>query len=221
MAEFPSLLEETSLESPEDSKLEVQSHTPSTTLPTPSTSPSDKSEDNLQNLNIAEQSEDAQTHLEDSTTEEPQTQVRKSQRTHKPPGEWWKTKSGETASSSVPRYYLQDRNPPSQHDEWSAHLATVQEPSTYTEAMKSSEKEHWIKAIQEELDSLERNKVWDIVPLPKERKLVGCHWVFQIKTDAQGNLTYYKARLVAKGYSQVKGIDYEELFAPVTRYETL
>ena len=97
----------------------------------------------------------------------------------------------------------------------------MQEPSSYTEAMKSSEKEHWVRAMQEELNSLKQNDVWEIVPTPTDRKLVGCRWVFRIKTDAQGNLTCYKARLVAKGYSQVKGIDYDELFAPVTRYETL
>ena len=97
----------------------------------------------------------------------------------------------------------------------------MQEPSSYSESIKTPEKEQWIKAMQEELDSLKQNEVWKIVPVPKDRKLVGCRWVFRIKTDAQGNLTCYKARLVAKGYSQVKGIDYEELFAPVTRYETL
>ena len=97
----------------------------------------------------------------------------------------------------------------------------MQEPSTYTEAMKSPDKEQWAKAIQEELDFLKQNKVWETTPIPKDRKLIGCRWVFRIKTDAQGNLIHFKARLVAKGYSQIKGIDYDELFAPVTRYETL
>ena len=75
--------------------------------------------------------------------------------------------------------------------------------------------------MQEELDSLKQNQAWEIVPIPKDRKLIGCRWVFRIKTDAQGYITRFKARLVAKGYSQIKGIDYDELFAPVTRYETL
>ena len=75
--------------------------------------------------------------------------------------------------------------------------------------------------MQEELDSLKQNQTWEIAPLPKDRKLIGCHWVFRIKTDAQGQVTRFKARLVAKGYSQIKGIDYDELFAPVTRYKTL
>jgi len=126
-----------------------------------------------------------------------------------------------SSSSNTPRYPPRDRKSPTRYGEWSANMVITQEPSSYIEAMKSPEKEHWIKAMQEEFDSLKQNKVWDIVPFPKDRKLVGCRWVFRIKTDAQGNLTRYKARLVAKGYSQVKGIDYDELFAPVTRYETL
>ena len=147
--------------------------------------------------------------------------MRKSQRKHKPPGQWWKVNVEELPSSSTSRYPLRERKPPSQHGEYSAYMATVQEPSSYTEAMKSPEKEQWVKAIQEELNSLKRNEVWEFVPTPKDRKLVGCRWVFRIKTDAQGNLVHYKARVVAKGYSQIKGIDYDELFAPVTHYETL
>ncbi len=87
--------------------------------------------------------------------------------------------------------------------------------------MKSPEKEHWAQEIQEELDSLKCNEVWEIVSILNNRKLVGFRWVFWIKTNALGNLIHYKARLVAKGYSQIQGIDYEELFAPVTCYETL
>jgi len=204
-AEPPQVLEETSLELPEEPLPTAhKEQLPSAPLTTP---PGALSHEN-------------ELH-EEPPNPEPQLQVRKSQRTPKPPGEWWKIRTEETSSSSTPRYSLRDRKPAAQHPEWTAHLATVQEPSSYTEAMKSPEKEHWVKAMQEELDSLKQNEVWEIVPTPTDRKLVGCRWVFKIKTDAQGNLTRYKARLVAKGYSQVKGIDYDELFAPVTRYQTL
>jgi len=61
-------------------------------------------------------------------------------------------------------------------------------------------------------------QTWDLVPLPKGRKLVRCRWIFQTNMAANGEINKYKARLVAKGYSQVHGIDYIETFAPVAKW---
>jgi hypothetical protein len=46
-------------------------------------------------------------------------------------------------------------------------------------------------------------------------------WVFKAKKNAKGEIERYKARLVVKGYSQLPGIDYGEVFAPVARVETI
>ena len=46
-------------------------------------------------------------------------------------------------------------------------------------------------------------------------------WVFKIKRNADGSISKYKARLVAKGYVQQHGVDYDEVFAPVARIETI
>jgi hypothetical protein len=76
--------------------------------------------------------------------------------------------------------------------------------------------------MQEELDTLHANNTWSVVPLPNnDRNVVGSKWVFKIKRDANGNIARYKARLVAQGFSQQPGTDFDEIFAPVVRYDSL
>lgn len=64
---------------------------------------------------------------------------------------------------------------------------------------------------------MERNHTWDLVPLPKGRKLVQCNWIYQTKFTIDGSFDKYKAYLVAKGFSQVPRIDYFETFALVAK----
>jgi hypothetical protein len=75
--------------------------------------------------------------------------------------------------------------------------------------------------MQEELKALHKNKTWDLVKLPNEKKIVGCKWVFTIKHKADGSVERYKARHVAKGFTQTYGIDYEEAFAPVAKTNSI
>ena len=79
----------------------------------------------------------------------------------------------------------------------------------------------WVLAMQEELNQFERNKVWKLVPKPKNRTVIGTKWVFRNKMDENGIVTRNKARLVAKGYSREEGIDFDETFAPVARLEAI
>ena len=71
--------------------------------------------------------------------------------------------------------------------------------------------------MNEELDALHKNNTWDMVDLPPGQSVVGCRWVYKIKTKADGSIERYKAHLVAKGFTQEYGIDYEETVAPVAR----
>ncbi|KAL8119211.1 hypothetical protein AgCh_016649 [Apium graveolens] len=92
------------------------------------------------------------------------------------------------------------------------------EPKKVEEALQDVD---WVQAMQEELNEFERNKVWTLVPRPKNRSVVGTKWVFRNKIDSDGIIIRNKARLVAKGYSQQEGIDYDETFAPIARLEAI
>jgi Reverse transcriptase (RNA-dependent DNA polymerase) len=76
--------------------------------------------------------------------------------------------------------------------------------------------EKWKIACKEELEALHRHNVFKLTNLPKGRKTIGCRWVFDVKSDGRK-----KARLVAQGFSQVEGIDFNELFSPVVHFESV
>lgn len=92
-------------------------------------------------------------------------------------------------------------------------------PDNYEEAMKSVDASKWITSIKEELDAHQQNKTWTLVDKTPDMRIIGCKWVFRIKEESSGQR--YKSRLCAKGYSQTKGIDYQETFAPTVRYDSI
>ncbi|KAL8093864.1 hypothetical protein AgCh_035664 [Apium graveolens] len=58
----------------------------------------------------------------------------------------------------------------------------------------------WISAMQEELNQFERNKVWELVPAPKNRSVIGTKWVFRNKMDESGGARGYGSMVDAKPY---------------------
>ena len=65
------------------------------------------------------------------------------------------------------------------------------------------------------------NHTWDLVDLPPNKSVVGCKWVFKIKTRSDESIERYKTRLVVKGFTQENGTDYEETFAPVAHLSSV
>ncbi|KAK9078005.1 hypothetical protein SSX86_002062 [Deinandra increscens subsp. villosa] len=89
---------------------------------------------------------------------------------------------------------------------------------TRTEALEDSS---WVKAMQEELFQINKQKVWELVNLPDGAEPIGTKWVFRNKKDDRGIVVKNKARLVVQGYAQEEGIDYDEVFAPIVRLEAI
>ena len=73
------------------------------------------------------------------------------------------------------------------------------EPATYKQAISCSESAQWLAAMGEEMQSLYKNKVWELVKVPEGRKLVGCKWNFKKK----------------------EGVDFVEIFSPVVRHASI
>ena len=92
------------------------------------------------------------------------------------------------------------------------------EPKEFEEASKDK---YWVNAMNEELDQIEKNNTWELVPRPIEKSIILSKWVFKNKMNEQGQVIRNKSILVCKGYSQIEGLDYDETFSPVARMEAI
>jgi hypothetical protein len=119
------------------------------------------------------------------------------------------------------RRSTREKRPPERLGDYVRKAVVGDEPSSFGEAMEGPNASEWEKSTREEYESIMKNKTWTLVDLPPERKAIGCKWVFKVKYDAQGNVERYKSRLVAKGYSQTEGVDFNETFAPVAKFNSI
>jgi len=75
--------------------------------------------------------------------------------------------------------------------------------------------------MMEEYKSIANNSVWEVVPRPTDKSVVGSRWIFKVKHVGDRSIVKYREKYMPKGYSQVEGIDYEETFAPVARHSSI
>ncbi|GKA82019.1 putative ribonuclease H-like domain-containing protein [Tanacetum coccineum] len=99
-----------------------------------------------------------------------------------------------------------------------ACFLSQEEPKTISQALQD---ERWVEAMQEELLQFKLQKVWVLVDLPYGKKVIGTKWVFRNKRDERTIVMKNKAWLVAQGFRHEKGIDYDDVFAPVARIEAI
>ena len=92
------------------------------------------------------------------------------------------------------------------------------EPPSY---FITSKYPHWVEAVDSEFTSLQQQHTWSLVPLPPNKNVVGCKWVYKVKTNSDGSISRFKARLVARGYLQQYGLDYAETFSLVVKPTTV
>src|SRR5271170_3723196 len=89
-------------------------------------------------------------------------------------------------------------------------------PRNFGKAMEAEDAEHWKVAIQKEYDSIMKNGTWDLVPRPKNAKVIKCRLVLCIKDTG-----VHEAHFYVKGFTQRWGEDYDETFTPVAKYTSI
>ena len=133
--------------------------------------------------------------------------------------------NGADDEAPAQRYPTRQRNPP--RDWWAGQQALQAtaagggDPTTMAEALASDDAEHWQQAMDDEIASLAANDTWTLEEAPPGVRAIPVKWVFKTKRNVDGNVERYKARLVAKGFRQLEGVDFTEVFAPVSKHATL
>ncbi|XP_041017926.1 uncharacterized mitochondrial protein AtMg00820-like [Juglans microcarpa x Juglans regia] len=92
------------------------------------------------------------------------------------------------------------------------------EPKTIHSALNH---DGWTKALQDEIQALQDNNTWTLVPHSPHMDVIGCKWVFTTKINVDSTLNQLKARLVVKGFHQIDGVNYTETFSPVIKLGTI
>jgi hypothetical protein len=85
------------------------------------------------------------------------------------------------------------------------------EPICFEQAIK------WDNAVDEKMAMLNADVTWELVVLLKDKKKIGCKWVYKVKHNANEFVSKYKTKLVTEGYAQIFGINYEETYSIIAK----
>ena len=102
------------------------------------------------------------------------------------------------------------------------HKSDRREPTSYTEAMVSQEKDNWFRAMKEEMNSLIKSETWILVERPKNQKIMRCKWIYKKNEASPGKGgVQFNARLVARGFTREFGVHYNKVFAPLVKQTSI
>ena len=87
--------------------------------------------------------------------------------------------------------------------------------------MDDSDKDKWQDAMNQEMESMYSNSVWELVDPPEDVRPIGCKWIFKSKRGIDGKIETFIDRVVEKGYTQKEGVDYEETFSPIAMLKSI
>ena len=112
------------------------------------------------------------------------------------------------------------------HEPFAAPAATstnLPDPKSYKQATSDSNPfaAEWKAASDKEMESHWKNGTWTLVKLPNGRQAIGCTWVYRTKKGSIGEVLKRKGRLCFRGDRQKYGVDYQAVFAPTVKYQTL
>ena len=130
----------------------------------------------------------------------------------------------DSSAPTASRYPQRTRAPPQRFSAaavMDAPATGVTEPSTYKEAISSVQSAEWQAAMCEEMESLLGNQTWTLEEAPPGARILPVKWVYKVKRGPDGQIQRFKARLVAKGFRQIEGVDFHEVFAPVSKHASL
>jgi hypothetical protein len=99
--------------------------------------------------------------------------------------------------------------------------STDEEPKSFREEFNSIEGKLWKDDMIEKIESLHKNETWDLVELPNGRKDIGSKWEFKKNMNTVGQVDKFKARLAVNGYSQVKGVEFSDIFSHVAKLTSI
>lgn len=142
--------------------------------------------------------------------------LRRSTRLHKPPN-WHQ----EYITKAPPVPHISNLAYTIIEPDFNYMLANINKTMDHVLFKEAVKKPHWVVAMNTELEALELNETWEVVPLPSGKNAIGCKWLYKTKYLPDGIIERHKDRLVALSYKQKFGEDYFETYAPVAKMTTV
>jgi hypothetical protein len=100
-------------------------------------------------------------------------------------------------------------------------MSMDEDTPTFEEATNGPYADEFWNAMDQELETLESMKVWDVVKREPWMNVLPSTWALRIKRNPDGSVRKYKARFCARGDRQIAGVDFFETFAPVVNWTTV